>query len=85
MSADTLFIFGLGGHAKVVLSEALLSDNYSDIIFFSEKSFTDDNISFDDISYRVINSLDTLKDLYNDYKHQKIYNYFQYIFLLILC
>jgi len=66
MSADTLFIFGLGGHAKVVLSEALLSDNYSDIIFISEKNFTDDHISFDGILYRVINSLDTLKDIYND-------------------
>jgi sugar O-acyltransferase (sialic acid O-acetyltransferase NeuD family) len=66
MSADTLFIFGLGGHAKVILSEALLSDNYGNIIFISEKNFTDDHISFDNISYKVINSLDVLKDLYND-------------------
>ena len=61
-----LYIFGLGGHAKVILSEIIGSKIFDKIIFVESNSYNKDNIVINNISYEVINSLDHLHKLYTD-------------------
>ena len=61
-----LYIFGLGGHAKVILSEIIGSKIFDKIIFVESNSYNKDNIVINNMSYEVINSLDHLHKLYTD-------------------
>lgn len=55
-----LYIFGSGGHAKVILSEILLSYEYNKIIFFNPYS-SENKIIINNTSFEVINNITTIK------------------------
>ena len=51
-----LYIFGSGGHAKVILSEILTSNRYNEIIFVNPNSRRNE-ITINNTSFEVINNI----------------------------
>ena len=66
MQYNKIFIFGIGGHSRVLLSELLLIDNCNSIIFIGPDDNKDSSIKINNIDYNVINSLSELESLYDD-------------------
>ncbi len=66
MQYNKIFIFGIGGHSRVLLSELLLIDNCNSIIFIGPDDNKDSLIKINNIDYNVINSLSELELLYDD-------------------
>ena len=64
MMEKILYIFGLGGHAKVILSETINSGIFNKIIFIESNNYYKDSIIINNINYKVINNLDDLHKLY---------------------
>ncbi len=60
-----LYIFGTGGHARVILSEILILDTYEEIIFVSPNHYDEDIIRINTHTYKVVNSTDDLIKIYN--------------------
>jgi sugar O-acyltransferase (sialic acid O-acetyltransferase NeuD family) len=61
-----LYIFGLGGHAKVILSEILVLGTYQEIIFIAPSNYSEVTIKINTVIYKVINNINDLSKLYND-------------------
>lgn len=61
-----LYIFGLGGHAKVILSEILVLGTYQEIIFIAPKNYSKVTVKINNVIYKVINNINDLCKLYND-------------------
>ena len=61
-----LYIFGLGGHAKVILSEILVLGTYQEIIFIAPSNYSEVTIKINNVIYKVINNINDLSKLYND-------------------
>ena len=66
MQYNKIFIFGIGGHSRVLLSELLLIDNCNSIIFIGPDDNKDNSIKINNIDYSVINNLSELESLYDD-------------------
>ena len=66
MQYNKIFIFGIGGHSRVLLSELLLIDNCNSIIFIGPDDNKDSSIKINNIDYNVINSLSELESLYDE-------------------
>jgi len=66
MKYNKIFIFGIGGHSRVLLSELLLIDNCKSIIFVGPDHHNNTSIKVNNIDYSVINSLSELESLYDD-------------------
>ena len=56
---EKLYIFGSGGHAKVILSEVLISNRYNEIIFVNPNSRRNE-IIINNTSFEVINNITTI-------------------------
>jgi sugar O-acyltransferase (sialic acid O-acetyltransferase NeuD family) len=65
MIKKKLYIFGIGGHSKVILSEVVNSEFFSSIIFIAPNDYKEDNILIDDIEYKVLNNLEDLRKAYD--------------------
>jgi acetyltransferase EpsM len=65
MKYNNIFIFGVGGHARVILSELLLLDDHKSIVFVANDDCLVDSITINDINYTVINNMSELKNLYD--------------------
>ena len=61
-----LYIFGTGGHARVILSEILILDTYDEIIFVSPNNNNEDMIRINAHTYKVVNNTDELIKTYNE-------------------
>jgi len=66
MKYNNIYIFGVGGHARVILSELLLINNHKSIIFIAESEQESATININRIDYQVINDLNELKYLYDE-------------------
>ena len=66
MKYNNIFIFGVGGHARVILSELLLLDEHKSIVFVANDEYSVNSIKINDINYAVINSMSELKDSYDN-------------------
>ena len=64
MIEKILYIFGLGGHAKVILSEMIKSQIFDKAIFVESKNYNNNSVIINQIDYKVINNLDDLQKLY---------------------
>lgn len=65
MQYNKVFIFGVGGHARVLLSELLLLGNYQSIIFITPNTYENKSIIINKSSYSVINNISNLKTSYD--------------------
>ena len=68
-----LYIFGLGGHAKVILSEILLLGTYQEIIFIAPNNYSEVTIKINNCIYKVINNINDLH-LLDNYKFDYIFH-----------
>ena len=66
MQYNKIFIFGIGGHSRVILSELLLINKYKSIVFVAHDKYSDKSILINNSNYEVINNLSKLKDSYDD-------------------
>ena len=64
-NSKTLYIFGIGGHARVILSELLISNTYNEVIFVASNGYSEDIIKINNNIYKVINNIDNLAKMYN--------------------
>tara|TARA_B110000444_G_scaffold251894_1_gene280417 strand:- start:2848 stop:3525 length:678 start_codon:yes stop_codon:yes gene_type:complete len=69
MKYNNIFIFGVGGHARVLLSELLLINKHNSIIFVAEPEYLSASIKINNVDYDVINDLNKLKNLYDEGSH----------------
>ena len=65
MRYNNIFIFGVGGHARVILSELLLLDRDQSIIFVTNDPHSLNSIKINHIDYTVINNINNLKESYD--------------------
>ena len=60
MTKQILYIFGSGGHARVILSEILEFKKFNQIIFVESDKHDKNQVIIDNIKYEVINNLNNL-------------------------
>jgi sugar O-acyltransferase (sialic acid O-acetyltransferase NeuD family) len=66
MQYNKVFIFGIGGHARVLLSEILQIDNSILVIFVASSEYENQEITINNKSYPVINNYSDLETQYDD-------------------
>ena len=66
MQYSKIFIFGIGGHSRVILSELLLISKYKSIVFVAHDKYPEKSILINNSNYEVINNLSKLKDSYDN-------------------
>lgn len=66
MQYNKVFIFGIGGHARVLLSEISQIDNNKLVIFVAPSDYENQEININNKSYPVINNYSDLETQYDD-------------------
>ena len=66
MQYNRVFIFGIGGHARVLLSEISQIDNNKSVIFVASSKYQNQKITINNKNYHVINNYSDLVSQYDD-------------------
>ena len=66
MQYNKVFIFGVGGHARVLLSEISQFDKNKLVIFVASSEYENHQITINNKNYPVINNYSDLETQYDD-------------------